>query len=108
MLLSPEEWEAVRLSVLVSLTAVAAGLPFGGAVGWLLARRDFRGKVLVETFLNLPLVLPPVVTGYLLLLAFGRNGWVGGPLYRWLGLRVAFDWKGAALASAVVAFPLMV
>jgi molybdate transport system permease protein len=108
MLLSWEEWQAIRLSVQVSLAAVAVSLPFGVALGWLLARHDFRGKVLVETVLNLPLVLPPVVTGYLLLVAFGRNGSLGGLLDRWLGVRLVFDWKGAALASAVVAFPLMV
>jgi molybdate transport system permease protein len=108
MLLSPEEFQAIRLSVLVSLTAVAASLPLGIALGWLLARRDFRGKAVVETLLNLPLVLPPVVTGYLLLVAFGRRGWIGQFLDRWFGLRFVFDWKGAALAAAVVSFPLMV
>src|SRR5260370_23695886 len=108
MLLSPEEFQAIRLSVLVSLTAVAASLPPGIALAWLLARRDFRGKAVVETLLNLPLVLPPVVTGYLLLLAFGRRGWIGQFLDRWFGFRFVFDWKGAALAAAVVSFPLMV
>ena len=108
MLLSPEEFQALRLSVLVSLTAVAASLPLGIALGWLLARRAFRGKAAVETLLNLPLVLPPVVTGYLLLLTFGRHGWIGQFLDRWCGVRLVFDWKGAALAAAVVSFPLMV
>lgn len=107
-LLSPEEVQAVRLSLQVALTAVAASLPFGVALGWLLARRDFLGKAVLETLLNLPLVLPPVVTGYLLLVTFGRRGWLGRHLDRWLGLQLVFDWKGAALASAVVAFPLMV
>jgi len=107
-LLSPEEWQAVGLSVLVALTAVGASLPFGIALGWLMARRDFPGKSLLETAIHLPLVLPPVVTGYLLLVIFGRKGWLGGFLERWLDLRIVFTWKAAALASAVMAFPLMV
>lgn len=102
--LSAAELEAVLLSLRVSLVAVGASLPFGIALGFWLARRGFRGKALVETALNLPLVLPPVVTGWLLLVTFGRNGWLG----RHLGIEVAFTWKGAALAAAVVAFPLMV
>jgi len=106
--LTPAEWEAVRLSVLVATAAVAASLPLGVATGWLLARRQFWGKAIVETAVNLPLVLPPVVTGYLLLVTFGTRGWIGGWLEAWFGVRVVFDWKGAALASAVVAFPLMV
>jgi molybdate transport system permease protein len=107
-LLNPAEWSAVRLSLLVSLTATWASLPVGIAVGWLLARRRFPGKALVETAVSLPLVLPPVVTGYLLLVLLGRNGLIGGWLERWLGIRVVFTWEGAALASAVMAFPLMV
>lgn len=106
--LTHEEWEAVRLSMLVGAVAVAASLPFGIALGWLLARKRFAGKLVLETALNLPLVLPPVVTGYLLLVAFGANGALGGWLESWFGIRFVFDWKGAALASAVVAFPLMV
>jgi molybdate transport system permease protein len=108
MSLSPDEFQAVRLSLQVALAAVVASVPFGVALGWLLARRDFAGKVAVETLVNLPLVLPPVVTGYALLVTFGRYGWLGRYLERWFGLRLVFDWKGAALASAVVAFPLMV
>ena len=107
-LLSPEEWQAVSLSVMVALTAVTASLPFGIALGWLMARKDFMGKSLLETAINLPLVLPPVVTGYLLLVVFGRRGWLGGFLERWLDVQVIFTWKAAALASAVMAFPLMV
>jgi molybdate transport system permease protein len=107
-LLTPAESQAVRLSLLVAVSAVAASLPFGIGLGWLLARRRFPGKVLLETLLHLPLVLPPVVTGYLLLVVFGRRGWVGPHLERWLGIRLVFDWKGAALAAAVMAFPLMV
>jgi molybdate transport system permease protein len=108
LFLSPEESQAVRLSLLVALAAVAASLPLGIAVGWLLARRRFPLKALVETLVNLPLVLPPVVTGYLLLLTFGRHGLIGRRLEEWLGLRLVFTWKGAALASAVMAFPLLV
>jgi molybdate transport system permease protein len=107
-LLAPEEWQAVYLSAIVALTAVVSSLPFGIALGWLMARRDFWGKSLVETAINLPLVLPPVVTGYLLLVVFGRKGWLGGLLERWLDVRIVFTWKAAALASAVMAFPLMV
>lgn len=107
MWLTTPEWQAIRLSLLVGLVAVILSLPFGVLLGWVLARKDFPGKVLVETFLNLPLVLPPVVTGYLLLITFGTRGWLGGYLYEWFGLRIVFDWKGAALASAVIAFPLM-
>lgn len=102
------ELEAIGLSLLVASAAVAGSLPFGVALGWLLSRPSFPGKTAIETAVNLPLVLPPVVTGYLLLVAFGRHGWLGGPLERWFGLRLVFDWKGAALASAVVAFPLLV
>lgn len=108
MLLNPAEWQAVRLSLLVACTAVAVSLPLAILVGWVLARRQFAGKFLVETLVNLPLVLPPVVTGYLLLVLFGRNGLMGGWLERTLGLRFVFDWKGAALAAAIVSFPLMV
>ena len=106
--LTTEEWNAVRLSVIVGLTSVAGSLAFGIALGWLLARRQFLGKSVVETVLNLPLVLPPVVTGFLLLLLFGRKGVIGGWLDNWFGIHFVFDWKGAALASAVIAFPLMV
>src|SRR5215813_6829732 len=106
-LLTPGEWSAVWLSIKVALTATLVSLPLGIAVGYLLARRQFLGKSLVETALNLPLVLPPVVTGYLLLVLLGRRGLIGQYLDRWFGLGIAFTWKGAALASAVMAFPLM-
>lgn len=106
--LSADELSAVRLSVQVALTAVVASLPFGIALGWLLARREFRGKAIVETLLNLPLVLPPVVTGYLLLVAFGTRGTLGRFLKDNFDITLVFSWKGAALASAVMAFPLMV
>lgn len=108
MELTEAEYQAVRLSLLVSITAVVASLPFGIAVAWVLARKSFWGKSLVETLINLPLVLPPVVTGYLLLVTFGTQGWIGGALFEWFGIRIVFDWKGAALAAAIVSFPLMV
>jgi molybdate transport system permease protein len=106
--LTPEEISALWLSVKVSLCAVAGMILPGIALGWLLARRQFRGKLLVETLLFMPLVLPPTVTGYLLLLAFGRNAGLGRWLRDSLGLSVAFSWKGAAIASAVMSFPLLV
>lgn len=106
--LTPAEWQAVRLSLVVSTVAVLASLPFGVALGWLLARGRFRGKAALETVVNLPLVMPPVVTGYLLLVTFGTQGWIGGWLERVFGIRVVFTLWGAALASAVVAFPLLV
>ena len=106
--LTPLEIEALRLSLLVSLWAVAASLPLGIAAAWLLARGRFPGKVLVDGLIHLPLVLPPVVVGYTLLVLFGRHGPLGAWLHDWFGISIAFTWKGAAVASAVVAFPLMV
>jgi molybdate transport system permease protein len=106
--LTPDEWSAIRLSLQVAVTATIVSLPFGIALGYLLARRQFWGKSLVETFVSLALVLPPVVTGYLLLVLFGRRGWIGSVLDEWFGIHVVFTWKAAALASAVMAFPLMV
>jgi molybdate transport system permease protein len=107
-MLTPEEWSALSLSLRVSLWSVAIMLPPGVLLGWLLARRQFHGKSVVESVLYMPLVLPPTVTGYLLLLAFGRNGWLGRWLHDWLGITVAFNWKGAVLASAAMSFPLLV
>jgi molybdate transport system permease protein len=107
-LLAPEEWQAIRLTLLVSAVAVLVSLPFAVPLGWLLAKRNFTGKFLVETLINLPLVLPPVVTGYLLLVLFGRHGWFGSFLENVFGIRLIFDWKGAALAAAIAAFPLLV
>lgn len=106
--LTPEEWIALRLSANVALWATALSLPLGIAVAWALARKTFRGKLLVETLVQLPMVLPPVVPGYLLLLLLGTQGPVGGWLLEHFGIRLAFTWKGAVLASAVMAFPLMV
>lgn len=106
--LSPLEIEAVQLSLKVSLWAVAISLPFGIAVAWVLARCEFSGKPLFDALIHLPLVVPPVVIGYLLLIMLGRNGAVGGFLYETFGVTVAFSWQGAAVAAAVMAFPLMV
>lgn len=105
--LSAEEWDAVRLSIKVASVAMLASLPFGIAVAWLLARRDFWGKSLLNGLVHLPLVLPPVVTGYLLLLSFGTRGPIGSVLAEF-GIVFSFRWTGAALASAVMGFPLMV
>jgi molybdate transport system permease protein len=106
--LAAEDWHALAFSTGVSAVAVLLSLPLGLALGWLLARRTFPGKTLLETILNLPLVLPPVVTGYLLLVLLGRRGWVGGPLYDTFGIQIAFTWMAAALAGAVMGFPLLV
>lgn len=105
---SPLEVEALRLSLRVAAWAVVGSLPLGLAVAWLLARRRFPGKALVDGLVHLPLVLPPVVVGYLLLVLLGRQGPLGAWLYETLGVTLAFDWKGAAVAAAVIAFPLMV
>ncbi len=106
--LTPLEIEALRLSLLVSGWAVAGSLPLGILAAWMLARLDFPGKSVVDGLIHLPLVLPPVVVGYLLLVAFGKRGFIGAWLWETFGFTFAFTWKGAALASAVVAFPLMV
>ncbi|MGH6637600.1 MAG: molybdate ABC transporter permease subunit [Polaromonas sp.] len=106
--MTPEEWDALALSAKVALWSTAACLPFGIALSWLLERRRFRGKVLIDTLVQLPMVLPPVVPGYLLLLLLGTNGPLGGWLQHRFGIVVAFTWQGAVLASAVMAFPLMV
>jgi molybdate transport system permease protein len=106
--LTPLEREALGLSLTVAFWSVLASLPFGLATAWLLARREFFGKALLNVLVHLPLVVPPVVVGYLLLLLFGRRGPLGAWLYETFGLTVAFTWKGAALAAAVMAFPLMV
>ena len=105
---TPEEWEAVALSLRVAAWCAAASLPPGLAVAWLLARREFPGKTLLDGIVHLPLVLPPVAIGYLLLVGFGRRGVIGAPLEEAFGFTFAFTWQGAALASAVMGFPLMV
>jgi molybdate transport system permease protein len=104
---SPTEWQAISLSVKISLVATIVSLPFGILAAYALARWDFFGKHILNGLVHLPLVLPPVVTGYLLLVVFGTRGPVGGILQDW-GLVFAFRWTGAALAAAIMAFPLMV
>lgn len=106
--LTPDEWRAVALSLRVSFWAMVLSLPLGVLVAYALARWQFWGKQLLNVLVHLPLVLPPVVTGYLLLLTFGRKGAVGQVLDQWFGVVLAFRWTGAALAAAVMAFPLMV
>ncbi len=106
--LTPEETTALLLSLRVAGIATLASIPFGLFFAWLLARRDFPGKAALDAIIHLPLILPPVVTGYLLLLLFGRKGLVGAWLAEHLGIVFAFRWTGAALACAVMGFPLMV
>ena len=106
--LTPLEWEALRLSLQVSGWAVIGSLPVGIAAAWVLARFRFPGKWLLDGLIHLPLVLPPVVIGYLLLVLLGKKGVVGKVLYDFLGIQLAFTWKGAAVAAAVMAFPLLV
>jgi molybdate transport system permease protein len=106
--LTPAEWSALALSLRVAFWATAASLPVGVLVALALARGRFPGRALLNALVHVPLVLPPVVTGYLLLLAFGRRGPVGAFFDRTFGVVIAFDWTGAALAAAVMAFPLMV
>ena len=106
--LSSAEWTAVELSLRIALVATAWALPFGIAIGWLLARGKFWGKTVLDGLVHLPLVLPPVVTGYLLLIWFGRKGPIGAFLYDHFGVVFAFRWTGAALACGIMGFPLMV
>jgi molybdate transport system permease protein len=106
--LSPDEWTAVRLSLRVATVAMLASLPVGIAVAYLLARGRFPGKAILSGIVFLPLILPPVVTGYLLLLSFGRRGPIGAFLDQHFGIVFSFRWTGAALACAVMAFPLLV
>lgn len=108
MSLTDEEMTALLLSLKVAGVAVLFSLPVGLAVAWLLSRRDFPGKTVLNGLVHLPLILPPVVTGYLLLLSFGRKGPIGGFLEQNLGLIFSFRWTGAALAAAVMGFPLLV
>jgi molybdate transport system permease protein len=106
--LTPDEWTAVELSLRIAVVATLAALPFGLAIAWVLARKEFWGKALLDGVVHLPLVLPPVVTGYLLLISFGRRGPVGAFLYDTFGLTFSFRWTGAALACGVMGFPLLV
>ena len=108
MLLTPEEWEAVRLSLSVALRSVAFNLPPAVLAAWLLARGRFPGRALLDALVHLPLVLPPVVVGWLLLVTFGLQGPVGALLNEWFGIRLVFTTAGASLATAVMSFPLIV
>ena len=106
--LTDVEIDALKLSLQVSLWAVAISLPVGILIAWILARKNFPGKNILDGIIHLPLVIPPVVTGYLLLVILGRNGFVGALLYKYTGIVLTFNWKGAVLAAAVMAFPLLV
>jgi len=106
--LSPQEWTAVALSLRIALVSTLVALPFGIAIATLLARKDFWGKSLLDAVVHLPLVLPPVVTGYLLLITFGRKAPVGAFLADHFGIVFSFRWTGATLACGIMAFPLMV
>ena len=108
MILSPDEWQIVRLSLRVSGVAVGLTLPVAFGLAYLLARGKFPGKILIDALVHLPLVLPPVVTGWLLLIGFGLRGPIGSRLHDWLGLTLIFRWTGAALAAGIMALPLMV
>lgn len=106
--LGEEGWAAVALSIKVASTATLMSLPFGVIVALFLSRGVFWGKWALNALVYMPLVLPPVVTGYLLLILFARQGIIGGPLFDWFGVTIAFRWTGAAVAAAIMAFPLMV
>jgi len=106
--LTPDEWTAIELSLRIAIVATVVALPFGVAVAWLLARKNFWGKAVVDGVVHLPLVLPPVVTGYLLLISFGRRGPIGAFLDHTFGIVFSFRWTGAALACGVMGFPLLV
>src|SRR5215470_10042064 len=108
MHLTPAELDALRLSLSVAARSVLFSLPFAVLIAWLLTRGRFAGRWLLDAVVHLPLVLPPVAIGYLLLLVFGNHGPIGGWLHDKLGIRLAFTTAGAALATAVMAFPLMV
>jgi molybdate transport system permease protein len=106
--LTPAEWDAIHLSIRIATVAMIGSLPFGIAFAYLVARGRFPGRTLVDGIVHLPLVMPPVVTGYLLLLLFGRRGPIGAFLEETFGIVLAFRWTGAALACAIMGFPLMV
>ena len=108
MLFSPTDVDAIRLSLQVALVATLISLPFGFAVAYAMTFGRFRGKLALDVIVNLPLTLPPVVIGYILLLALGQRGFIGRHLLQSLGVRLLFTWKAAAIATAIVGFPLMV
>ena len=105
---SETAWTAITLTMRIAVVATLVATPIGIGVAWVLARKRFPGKAIVEALVHLPLVLPPVVTGYLLLLTFGRRGAVGSFLADYLGIVLSFRWTGAALACGIMAFPLLV
>lgn len=102
------EWHVINTSLAVAALSLALSIIPGILTGWLLARKSFPGKVLLEIIIFLPLVLPPVVTGYLILVCWGRRGWIGRPLHEWTGIDIVFTWKAMVLAGAGVGFPLLV
>ena len=106
--LSPDDWIAIELSLRIAFVATLGSLPVAVLVAWLLARKRFPGRLALDALVHLPLVLPPVVTGFALLLLLGRRGPVGAFLHDWFGITLAFQWTGAAVAGAVMSFPLMV
>jgi molybdate transport system permease protein len=108
LLLSPDEWQAVRLTLVVAARAVGFGLPLAVVIAWVLVRYRFPGRPILNALVHLPLVLPPVVTGWLLLILFGVRGPVGSLLNDWFGIRLVFTTAGASLACAVMTFPVMV
>lgn len=108
MILTEYEWSIIVLSLKIGSVAIIFSLPIGILCAWVLARKNFRGKTILDSVINLPLVLPPVVIGYLLLITMGRNGYLGKWIDQIFGISFSFNWKGAALASAVVSFPLLV
>ena len=108
MALSSLEIEALRLSLQVALWAVGVSLPLGIAVAWVVVRRQFPGRILLDGIVHLPLIVPPVVVGYLLLVVMGRRGFVGAWLWDTFQISIAFSWQGAAAAAGIMAFPLLV
>lgn len=108
MTFSPDEWEAIRLTLVVAARAIGFGLPVAVLFAWLISRTRFPGRPLLSALVHLPLVLPPVVTGWLLLIVFGVRGPVGSLLLQYFGIRLAFTTNGAALAAGVMVFPVMV
>ncbi|HKK69192.1 MAG TPA: molybdate ABC transporter permease subunit, partial [Bacteroidales bacterium] len=102
------EYQAIWLSVKVAVFTSLIALPLAIGTGYVLARKQFRGKAVIEAVLHLPMVMPPVTTGYLLLLLLGTNGLLGSFLYQWLGIRIAFSFGAAVIAAAVVSFPLII
>lgn len=107
-MLTADEWHAVGFTLAVSAGATVLILPFGTALAWLLARHHWPGKAIVETLVALPLVMPPVATGLILLRLFGRRGPIGGVLERWLGMEIVFTWRAVVIATAVMSVPLFV